>query len=249
MNSIVRKVVTCGLVCTMSCTALAGCGSGKKIDGTKTLMTVNGQNVTLGEGSFLARYSQAEMYQLYSMYFGEEYARSMMSYVMDEETGETYADHMKEEAVEELQRLMVLREHAEEYGVSLTAEQTADIDKAAQAYIDSNTKEALDLVGASKEDVAELMTLQTLRSLMMDPIVKDVDTNVTDEEAQQTTLTYVRVDVKTEEETASAEETADSAAESAAESTASAAETAADPVWRSSPWKSCPGSVSFSRRR
>ena len=48
MKAVFRKAAALGLVFAMSCTALAGCGSkGSKIDGSKTLMTVNGEDVDL----------------------------------------------------------------------------------------------------------------------------------------------------------------------------------------------------------
>jgi CO dehydrogenase nickel-insertion accessory protein CooC1 len=46
----------------------------------------------------------------------------------------------------------------------------SEIEKAAQAYIDNNSEEVRAKIGASKEDVMELMELQTVRSLLLDPL-------------------------------------------------------------------------------
>ena len=55
MKAVFRKAAALGLFFAMSCTALAGCGSkGSKIDGSKTLLTVNGEDVRLGVGSLYA---------------------------------------------------------------------------------------------------------------------------------------------------------------------------------------------------
>ena len=49
MKSIMRKAAAYGLVLAMGCTSLAGCGkNGAKIDGSKTLMTVNGEDLRMG---------------------------------------------------------------------------------------------------------------------------------------------------------------------------------------------------------
>ena len=234
MKSIMRKAAAYGLVLAMGCTSLAGCGkNGAKIDGSKTLMTVNGEDLRMGVASFYTRFQQAQMYQFYSMYFGS--GASIFDTVEDEATGKTYGDDIKEEALNELKKLVTINQHADEYGVSLTDEQKANITAAAEAYIASNDQAVLDKVGAAKEDVEKLLTLQTVQSLMMDPIVKDVDREVPDEDAQQTTLTYVAVNVAEDEtsETSEAEAQSEAATSEAAtseattESEAAASETAA----------------------
>ena len=227
MKSIMRKAAAYGLVLAMGCTSLAGCGkNGAKIDGSKTLMTVNGEDLRMGVASFYTRFQQAQMYQFYSMYFGS--GASIFDTVEDEATGKTYGDDIKEEALNELKKLVTINQHADEYGVSLTDEQKTNITAAAEAYIASNDQAALDKVGAAKEDVEKLLTLQTVQSLMMDPIVKDVDREVPDEDAQQTALTYVAVNVAEDEtsETSEAEAQSEAATSEAATSEAAASEAA-----------------------
>ena len=227
MKSIMRKAAAYGLVLAMGCTSLAGCGkNGAKIDGSKTLMTVNGEDLRMGVASFYTRFQQAQMYQFYSMYFGS--GASIFDTVEDEATGKTYGDDIKEEVLNELKKLVTINQHADEYGVSLTDEQKANITAAAEAYIASNDQAVLDKVGAAKEDVEKLLTLQTVQSLMMDPIVKDVDREVPDEDAQQTTLTYVAVNVAEDEtsETSEAEAQSEAATSEAAASETSTSEAA-----------------------
>ena len=227
MKSIMRKAAAYGLVLAMGCTSLAGCGkNGAKIDGSKTLMTVNGEDLRMGVASFYTRFQQAQMYQFYSMYFGS--GAAIFDTVEDEATGKTYGDDIKEEALNELKKLVTINQHADEYGVSLTDEQKTNITAAAEAYIASNDQAVLDKVGAAKEDVEKLLTLQTVQSLMMDPIVKDVDREVPDEDAQQTTLTYVAVNVAEDEtsETSEAEAQSEAATSEAAASETSTSEAA-----------------------
>ena len=225
MKSIMRKAAAYGLVLAMGCTSLAGCGkNGAKIDGSKTLMTVNGEDLRMGVASFYTRFQQAQMYQFYSMYFGS--GAAIFDTVEDEATGKTYGDDIKEEVLSELEKLVIINQHADEFGVSLTDEQKANITAAAEAYIASNDQAVLDKVGAAKEDVEKLLTLQTVQSLMMDPIVKDVDREVPDEDAQQTTLTYVAVNVAEDEtsETSEAEAQSEAAVSEATTSEATTSE-------------------------
>lgn len=218
MNSVLKRAAALGLSALLASTALAGCGSEKEsssaIDGTATLMTVNDEKVPLGVAAFYARYQQAQLYQLYQMYFGS--ASSIFSQSYDE-SGTTYGDEMKEEMLTNLKTMMVIRQHAEDYDISISDSEEKAIEKAAQQYIDSNDEETRKKVGASKEDAVEAMELQTYQSKMMDPIVADADTKVTDKEAQQTTLTYVSVAVPDSLPT-------DSGAESAVTSSADGAE-------------------------
>ncbi len=229
MRSYIRKAAALGLAGVLVCGTLAGCGkkADTKVDGTKTLMTVNGDTLNLGVGSFLAKYEQAQIYQFYTAYFGM--GSEIFDQVTDEESTETYGDTLKDSTIEDLKKQMVIRQHAEEYGVTLTDDEKKAIDDAAQAYIDGNTDEVKEMIGASKEDLVELMTLQTYQAKMMDPIVKDVDTEVSDEEGQVSSLSYITVNVPTEEEVTSGVESAETAVEpvaSVVESAAAAVEAA-----------------------
>ena len=225
MKAVFRKAAALGLVFAMSCTALAGCGSkGSKIDGSKTLLTVNGEDVRLGVGSLYAKYQQASIYQIYSMYFG-----TTSIFDNEHDDGHTYGEEIKESVISDLEKMVTIKQHAEEYGVSLTDEETAAIETAAQAYMDGNDEETRGKIGAAKEDVVELMTLQTLQASMMDPIVKDVDTEISDEDAQQTSVSYIRIDVESEpEETESVEETVESGASGSEAAESEAAQSAAE---------------------
>ena len=225
MKAVFRKAAALGLVFAMSCTALAGCGSkGSKIDGSKTLMTVNGEDVRLGVGSLYAKYQQASIYQIYSMYFG-----TTSIFDNEHDDGHTYGEEIKESVISDLEKMVTIKQHAEEYGVSLTDEETAAIETAAQAYMDGNDEETRAKIGAAKEDVVELMTLQTLQASMMDPIVKDVDTEISDEDAQQTSVSYIRIDVESEpEETESVEETVESGASGSEAAESETAQSAAE---------------------
>ncbi|HUM82775.1 MAG TPA: hypothetical protein PLN48_03245 [Lachnospiraceae bacterium] len=189
MKSIFRKSVAAALAIILTGASLTGCGAAK-IDGTKTVVTINDEKVDLGVLAFLTKYEQAQIYSYYSSYFG---GSGMFDTVENESTQSTYGDTMKSEILDQLEQWVLLRQHAADYNVSLTDEDNSKIAEVAQKYIDNNSEELRAKIGASKDDVIEALDLQTIRSKMLDPMAADVDTNVTDEEAQQTSVTYVQI--------------------------------------------------------
>ena len=207
MKSLWKKFAAAGLTAAMGVSMLAGCGNkDAKIDGTKTAVTINDEAVSLGAVSFQARFQQAYMYQMYSQYFG---TTQIFDQVMDESTEKTYGDQIKESVLENIEELVLIKQHAADYDVALDDEKKAEIEKIAQAYIDENDEKVRAQIGASKEDVVYLLELQTIQDMMREPMAKDVDTEVSDDQAQQTTVTYLSLAKKTEEDLAADESAAD----------------------------------------
>ncbi len=221
-NSFVRKAAALALACMMSTTLLAGCGS-TKLDGTKTVVTVGDEAVELGVVSFYAKYQQAMMQKYYGAMLGNNGMFDTSIAATSSNDGTTYGEQMRNTALEDIEKMVVIKQHAGEYDISLTEEEEADIETAAKAYISANTESVRDMIGASEDNVKELLRLQTIQSKMMDPMVKDVDTNVSQEEAQQSKVTYVAIS-----EDASTDTTSDAA--STAEDTSQAAMAKAEQV-------------------
>jgi foldase protein PrsA len=215
MKSIFRKAAVLALAGTMGAALLTGCGS-TKVDGTQTVVTVNDEKLTLGVASFYSRFEQGQLYSYMAQMLGSS-TNNFFDGVADSSTGDTYGETMKDSIIKDLENLVVLSQHASDYGVSLTDEEETAIDTAAQGYIDSNSQEVRDKIGASKKDVVKLMELQTIQSKMRDPMVADVDTNVTDEEAQQAAVTYVAITSSSTSSTAAAEATSSDSTSSTAE--------------------------------
>ena len=79
----------------------------------------------------------------------------------------------------------------EEYGVSVSEEDQANITKAAEDFVAANTEDVLEAVSGTQENVERLLTLYTIQDRMYDAMIADVDTEVSDEEAAQKTVQYV----------------------------------------------------------
>ncbi|MGN0256675.1 MAG: hypothetical protein ACI4D6_11930 [Chordicoccus sp.] len=216
-----KKISAAAIAVVVGCGLLAGCGSSRtKVDGTKTLLTVNDDSVDVGVGSFYVKYQQASMYKAYGSYFG---STGLFDYVTNSSTGETYGESMKDSAIEDLEQMLLCKQHASDYGVSLTDDQKTQIENAAQSYIDGNSESVQNMVGASKDDVVTLLELQTISAEMKDPMVADTDTTVTDDEAQQTSVTYVAVTADTTSSSSSSESAASSTESTSSEDASAAA--------------------------
>lgn len=217
MKYIKKKVVLGCLAGALAAAGLTGCSN--KVDGTRVAATVNGEEIPLGVVSFMTRYQQAQTQAMYDMYFGGANA-DMWDQVMDEETGETYGESARSDVLEQVQTMYLLREKAKDYDVTLTKKEQKKITEAAEAFMQANTEETLESLGVSQSNIETVLEIQTYEKKMYDPIVADVDTKVSDEEAQQTTVTYVKVDI---------EEEADEEEQEDTESTDEEKEKAADP--------------------
>lgn len=188
MKNLTAKIA-CGLLAVSLCTAsIAGCGNNSSIDGTAEAIVINGESVNLGTANFLLRFQQATMLSYYQM-FGQN-----TSAIWDSEVeNETYGDTFKKDVLESIEKMYLLKEHAADYNVSLSEEEISKADAAADEFIAANGEEVLKTLGVSKEDISEVLQLYTYQNKMYDPMTADVDTEVSEEESAQTTITYVKV--------------------------------------------------------
>ena len=198
----------------ISVSMLSGCGA-PKLDGTRTVATVNGDKISMGTLSLFARYQQARTEQMYASIFGSSgYQYSIWSSASDEE-GKTYGDEAVETALEQLELSTIMKQKAADYGVEVTDEDLEKINAAAEAFMAANTDETISALSVTKDDVAAFLELETIESRFFDPIVADADITVDPEEAQQSSYTYVLIehDEETEEDLGEDDETAEDEAE------------------------------------
>lgn len=195
MNSFLKRCVCVGAAAMLAVTGLSGCG---KLDGTKTVATCNDEAIPLGVASLMVRYQQMQIGSYYSSLFGA--SGGMFDTVSDEETGETYGDTIKTSIMDSLEEMYIVSQHASEYDVAVTDDEKTAMETAAQTYMDNNDQEALDKVGASKEDVQKLLELYTMQNKMRKAMIADVDREVSDEEAAKSKITYVSFGLTTTDE-------------------------------------------------
>jgi foldase protein PrsA len=78
--------------------------------------------------------------------------------------------------------------------VELTDDEKSAITEAAAAFIEANDSATLEEMGADQDIVEELLTLYTIQTKMQAAIEAEVDTNVTDEEANMRAYSMVQIE-------------------------------------------------------
>ena len=190
--------VICGvLTAAMAATGLTACGDSTVVDGTQTALVINDEERNLGKANFMLRYQQATMasyYETMSSMLGQEYSLSFdaLSDESDEDSP-TVGENLKEDALTSIEQAFLMRQHASEYDVALTDEEVQGAKDAAAAFVEDNDAETLTKLGVTQEDIEDVMQVYAIQSKMYDPMIADVDTEVSDEEAQQSSISYVQV--------------------------------------------------------
>lgn len=188
MNRIMKKLLCLTTAGVLGLSALAGCGS-KKIDGTKPLLTGKEDTVTVGTGNLVLRMNQVQMMSYMSMMGGG----TAGMWEQKTEDGKTYGEQTKDSVLEQLKAMMLLKEHAADYKVSVSDEEKKSIEEAVKKFMEANTKETIEKLSVQQSDIEQLLTLFTYQSKMYEPMTADVDTNVEDTEAAQSAITYCKV--------------------------------------------------------
>ena len=187
-----KKASLCGvLAMAMMVSVFAGCG---KVDGTKTALAVGDEKVSLGTAGFFLRYQQASttyMLKQYGLSSGTFWS-NQYSAATSSQDAMTYGDNLKNSVKDTIVQDVLLRAHASDYRVTIPDELATQIEDAAKTTYEKNQKK-LDKMGVSQDNIKEVLELQTYQQLMFEPMTADTDTNVTDDEAKQSSITYARI--------------------------------------------------------
>lgn len=187
-----KKASLCGvLAMAMMVSVFAGCG---KVDGTKTALAVGDEKVSLGTAGFFLRYQQASttyMLKQYGLSSGTFWS-NQYSAATSSQDAMTYGDNLKNSVKDTIVQDVLLRAHASDYNVTIPDELATQIEDAAKTTYEKNQKK-LDKMGVSQDNIKEVLELQTYQQLMFEPMTADTDTNVTDDEAKQSSITYARI--------------------------------------------------------
>lgn len=203
MRNYTKRIALGVLAGTLCLGTMTGCS--EELDGTKTVATVNGEEIPMGIVSFMARYQQAQTAMMYEQY-GLGSTNGMWETVADEESGETYGEQAVDQILEQIELMYIMRDKAEEYEVTLSEDDQAKIQDAASEFMENNTEETIAEIGVTQEQVEELLELTTYNDRMYNPIVEEAEIEITDEEANQSTVTYITVTPEVEEDAEEATE-------------------------------------------
>lgn len=197
MREIAKRTAVAALTGVLAVGMLAGCGE-KKLDGTKTVATVDKTEIPLGVVSLMARQQQAQTEAMYRSFMGDS-VTSIWDEKADEESGETYGEQAVQQILEQVELMYIMKEKAADYNVEVTEDEQKAIGEAAAAFMKANDEETLEALAVSEDQVKTLLELQTYRERIHDALVAEANIEVSDEEAQQSAFTYVSVSTSGED--------------------------------------------------
>ena len=189
MKTMTKKTAVVALAGVMAAGMLTGCGE-KALDGTKTVATVDGTEIPLGMLSLSVREGQAQAEAMYKSFMG---GSDYSIWDTEAEKGKTYGEQAVEQALKDIELMCILKEKAADYDVEITEDDEKAIADAAAAFMSTNTEDTLKTLAVTEDQVKTYLELETYKSRMHDPIIVDVDKNVSDEEAQQSSFNYVSI--------------------------------------------------------
>lgn len=189
MKEMTKKTAVVAMAGIMAAGMLTGCGE-KKLDGSKTVATVDGTKIPLGVVSLSVREGQMQTEAMYRSYMG---GSDFDIWDTEAEKGKTYGEQAIEESLKDVELMYIMKAKAADYDVELTDEDEKAIAEAAASFMEANSEETIADLAVTEDQVKTYLELQTYKQKIHDPIVADVDKNVSDEEAQQSSFEYVSV--------------------------------------------------------
>lgn len=192
-----KKAAVVALAGVMTMGMLSGCGE-KKVDGTQTVATVNGTDIPMGVLSIMVRQSQAQAEAMYASLMGGQPGYAIWE--SETEEGGTYGEQAVEESLKDLETLYILKEKAADYKVEVTEEDQKAIAEAASEFMKANSEETIETLSVTEDQIKTYLELRTYQMRMHDAIIAEVDTDIPDEEAQQSSFSYVSINTADLEE-------------------------------------------------
>ena len=189
MKEMTKKTAVVAMAGIMAAGMLTGCGE-KKLDGSKTVATVDGTEIPLGVVSLSVREGQMQTEAMYRSFMGSS---DVDIWDTEAEEGKTYGEKAVEESLKDVELMYIMKAKAADYDVELTDEDEKAIAEAAASFMEANSEEAIADLAVTEDQVKTYLELQTYKQKIHDPIIADVDKNVSDEEAQQSSFEYVSV--------------------------------------------------------
>lgn len=183
MNKLGKKLVAAGICICMAAASLTGCGN---VNADAAVATLDGEKVPFKIANFMLRYNQAQMQSSYGSMFGEDmWNTDLMG------SGTPYGTTFKTQIMDSLEEMLILEKHMADYDITVTDDEKAKIESSAKQFMEENSQETIDELTASQETVSRVLTLYTINNKMKKAIEAEADTNVSDDEVAQKTVSYV----------------------------------------------------------
>lgn len=107
--------------------------------------------------------------------------------------GVTLEENVKNIALAQIAQIKTMNLMAQKYEVSLDEEEKARAENAAQAYYDTLNDKEIELMGVSREMIGKLYTELALAEKMYQYTIKDINPEISDDEARTITVQHILV--------------------------------------------------------
>lgn len=199
----VKRTEALFVAAMMATLCFTGCSTTKSGNQSEQkVFSYDGVDVNLDEVWLYADISKAKYEVSYGSVFGDSLWTTKMSQD-DDGNSITLEQYVKDNVIDQIKHVIVLNNKAEELGVSLSNSEIKKAKKSAKAFVgEEEGKEILKETGADEALVQKLYEENALASKVRQKMIEEADTNVTDEEARQTTIyRLVFPKVKTDDST------------------------------------------------
>lgn len=180
-----KRMLVIAAAAMMLAASLTGCGKTAASDKGEVVATLGDEKIYLKEANLYARVTQAQYESAYMAYFGEEMWTVDMS-----GDGSTLEANVKDSTIENVKQIHLMAAHAEEYKVELTEDDDKTIKETAASIMESWDDALIKATGADEKYLIELLGYSTLADKVYQAAIADVDTEVSDEEAAQKSISY-----------------------------------------------------------
>ena len=188
MKEMIKRTAVVTLAGVMAAGMLTGCGS-KTLDGTKTVATIDGTDIPLGIVSLYARQQQEQTTAMYLSFMGS--ADNIWD--TSDDSGETYGEQAVDSSLKAVELMYLLKEKAADYNIEITDDEETAIADAASQFMSDNSEETIKELGVTEDQVKTLLELRTIQQKTHDSIVAEGNITVSDDEANQSSFTYVSI--------------------------------------------------------
>ena len=204
-----KKVMAILLSTAIAASTFIGCGTDKAKDykDTDTVMFIDKDNkIDYATACTYTRMMQAETYSYMQSMLRrfnssavdvDMWSQSLEDTDEDSKKYKTYGEQFKGNTLDSLKSLLLDKLYgSKEYEVTFTDDDKKECESVADEFIEKMSKDDLKAMHASKKTMMNMLELMTYETRVKNAIESDVDTKVSDDEAGQSTFSYVEIKKK-----------------------------------------------------
>lgn len=204
-----KKVMAILLSTAIAASTFIGCGTDKAKDykDTDTVMFIDKDNkIDYATACTYTRMMQAETYSYMQSMLQrfnssavdvDMWSQSLEDTDEDSKKYKTYGEQFKGNTLDSLKSLLLDKLYgSKEYEVTFTDDDKKECESVADEFIEKMSKDDLKAMHASKKTMMNVLELMTYETRVKNAIESDVDTKVSDDEAGQSTFSYVEIKKK-----------------------------------------------------